>query len=874
MKHGYKVQTRHFEKGKNSMGIRLWEKTKKQNKILRLFGVLSAVAVIGISGMSVRAALENEKSTQTRSVNVQDSQIEASTLVIGSHLIHINGLTDELYTVAVESANEFNQHQMYYKSELANGSWFEISEAVSIADITTAGNPVSKSVIEALEFTHKTGANGITTDLRNGQPVSVFDINNPYDLNALEELEPLRLQYQILQEKTDKNESDEIYLKMIQVFFEKDIQSDQTRDCDTSLKGLESYKGGLSSREKPSMWTEKTEGIMTSVDAERRVLSLTKLSEYLDTLESDASGMGESNRQNVGTEEEPVYIYPEFDVNSEVVAAVGECIKNVGESINSYEAKRMTDSGDTTSAKAEYRYSQELIVKARANDTPGCDRLMEMLCDLQNILDGVVANQDREMETLASDLVNAAFQKYAEDLRAGVSPDYQTAQTEGASQSVLAKYLTEQKTVTNADRLEYQTMLEALFQRMGNAQAQQYTLELIDGVPQLERSVLQDAAEAYLKETVAEHLAWLRKEYAEQVKNASDGSEMSKLEKEKEILAKQRQDALDNNDLATAKRLTAEMEAKQKEIDDLLKKLNDILNSPNSSEADKAKARAGMGEGNAAAKISRMADNLSSGIREGEGSGTDLQNQLAALGAAAQLDPQAGANALEQVKEALDGATGLDDEAVSAMGETLSDALDNVKDAQGLDGELTVDDLEGLLDDVLSELLGTDFESASSVQQTAAILAMEWYGEKQGSEAALEVAASLAREATQRGNSFIYQKYKGQKEAYMSLQALGKAMSYRYIFDDKHDTVTLQKSKEYYLFALGKKQYQAAGESSKTLKASPGFQDTLYIHGADSNQIFEVKAEYIKKAIYGVVGTPQVETLAKEIYDSLLEGGA
>ena len=108
----------------------------------------------------------------------------------------------------------------------------------------------------------------------------------------------------------------------------------------------------------------------------------------------------------------------------------------------------------------------------------------------------------------------------------------------------------------------------------------------------------------------------------------------------------------------------------------------------------------------------------------------------------------------------------------------------------------------------------------------------------------------------------------------MSLQALGKAMSYRYIFDDKHDTVTLQKSKEYYLFALGKKQYQAAGESSKTLKASPGFQDTLYIHGADSNQIFEVKAEYIKKAIYGVVGTPQVETLAKEIYDSLLEGGA
>lgn len=882
MKRSCKAQTRHFGKRKNSMGIRLRERakiTKKQHKIVHLFGMLAVAAIVGISGMSARAALENEKASGTRSVHMQDSQIEAATLVIGSHLIHINGLTDELYAVAIESANEFNQHQMYYKSELANGAWFEISEALSIADITSSGNPVSKSVIEALEFTHMTGANGITTDLRNGQNVSVFDINNPYDLNALEELEPLRIQYQILQEKTDKNESDEIYLKMIQAFFEKDIRSDQTKECDTSLIGLESYKGGLYSREKPSMWTEKTENIMSSVDAERRVLSLTKLSEYLDTLENDASGMGESNRRNVGTEEEPEYIYPEFDVNSEIVAAVGECIKNVAESINANEAKRMTDSGDTTAAKAEYRYSQDFIVKARANDTPGCDELMEMLCDLQNILDGVVANQDRELVTLTSDLVDAAFQKYAEDLRAGASADYVRAQSEGVTQAVLSKYLTEQKTIANADRLEYQTMLEAQFQRMENKQAQQYTLQLIDGVPQLELLVLQDAAEPYLKETVAEHLAWLRKEYAEQVKNASDDTEMSKLEKEKEILGKQRQDALDNNNLAEAKRLTAEMEAKQKEIDDLLKRLNDILISPNSSEADKAKARAGMGNSSAAALLSQMADNLSSDIRGADGTGdvngTDLQNQLAALGAAAQLDPQAGANALEQVQEALSNATGLDEADVASMGETLSAALDNAKSAQStLDGEITGDALEDLLNEILADLLGTDFADASSAQQAAAILAVEWYGEKQGSDAALSVAASLAKQAAQGSNPFLYQKYKGQKDACMSLQALGKAMSYRYIFDDRHNTVTLQKSKEYYLFTLGKKQYEAAGGSSKALKMAPGFMDTLYIDGNDSNQIFEVKAEYIKKAAYGVVGTPQVETLAKEIYDSLLEGGA
>lgn len=726
-----------------------------------------------------------------------------------------------------------------------------------------------------------TGSNGITTDLRNGQWVSVFDINNPYDLNALAELEPLRIQYQILQAKTDKNASDEIYLKMIQDFFAKSIQTDETRECDASLSGLGAYKDALASREKPAMWREKTEGIMTSVDAERRIASLTVLADYLDSLENDASGMGaslrkESTEEEGDEEETQEEVIPDFIINSEIVAAVGDCIKNVEESLSAYEAKRMTDSGETTSAKLEYQYSQDMIVKARATDTAGCDEIMEMLCNLQNILDGVIANQDSELAALISELVKAAFQKYAEDLRAGISSDYQTAQSQGASLAVLLRYLETQKAAANADRLEYQTMLDAQFQRMPNAQAQQYTLQLIDGVSQLRASILEDAAKPYLEETVEEHLLWLRNAYAEQVKNASDDTEMEKLEKEKEQLAKQLQDALNQNNLAEAKRLTAEMEAKQKEIEDLLKRLNDILNSPNSSEADKAKARAGMGNSSAAARLAQMADNLASGIRSGDkNSGEDLRNQLAALSAAAQLDPQAGKAALLQVQEALDGASGLSEEDAAAMRESLLDALEEVENAQAsLGGMLSEDALSNLLREILTELFGADFSNAASDKQAAAILAMEWYGENKGNDAALSLAASLAKQARQNQNPYLYQKYEGKKDAYMSLQALGKVLAYRYIFDDWHNTVTLQKSKEYYLFTLGSLQCETAGGSRKTLKAAPEFMDTLYLHGNDSRQIFDAKAEYIKKADYGVVGTAQAETLAKEIYDRLLEGGA
>lgn len=856
---------RRYGKKVNSMKK---ENTGKLNKRRRFFASVLVAMSLVIGGMTAYAVLENEKSGSLRSVKMTDDQIEMSTLIIGSHLIHLNGLTDELYETAVTSASEFNQYQMYYKSELAEGAWFEISEAVSIGDITTSGRPVEKSVIEALEFTHKTGADGITVDLRTGKPVSIFDIPDPYDLSAMEELEPLRIQLQILQDKTDKNTSDKTYINMIKRFFEKDIQSDTTRQCDASLDALENYKNGLSSREKPSMWTEKTETVMTSVDAERRVVSLTKLSELLDALQSEASGY----RELIEDEE---YVYQELVINSEVVSAVGDCIENVQESIISYEAKRMTDDGVTVSAQAEYRYSQELISKAKASDTAGCDAVLEKFCDLQNILDGVIANQDTELSTLMSDLEQAAYQKYMADLRTGTSETYRAAQAQGSSQAILNQYLTETKTEADADRLEYQTMLDARFKRMENEKAKEYTLQLIDGIPVMEQTIPADAAASYLKETVDEHLLWLQDSYAALVKAGNTRSEMDNLQAQKDELAKKRQDALDNNDLKEAKKLTAEMEAKQRDIDKLAASLNDILNSPNSSETDKAKAKAAMGESNTSALLANMANQLASDIRNGEADASSLQNQMAALAATAGLDPEAGLAALEQVGDALANATGLDGEVAAALGDSLSDAK---KDAQAAadamaDGNLSEDALTDLLDSILSSLFGTSFENATSAQQAAAILAMEWYGNAQSSEDALSVAASLAKQAKDSGNQYIYDKYILQ-DAYLSLQAMSKVLSYRYVFDDAHDTATLQKGKEYYLFTLGVIQYETSGDAKKDLKAAPEFMNTLYICSQDSEKIFDTKAEYIQKAPYGVVGTPSVETQATEIYNSLTEGGA
>jgi len=849
---------------------------KNTSKILRLFCLVMVLGLIGINSTRVMAALENDKSSGIRSVRISDSQVAAATLAIGSHLIHINSLTSELYDAALESANQFNQHSMYYKSELADGTWFEITDASSIADITSSGVPVSREVIEALEFTHMTGADGITINLCTGQAVSVFDINSPYDLTIMEELEPLKVQHQILQAKTNKNDSDNTYLEIIGKFFGKSIRSDVTDEADLSLQALVNYKNGLSNREKPSMWSEKTEEIMASIDAERRVVSLTRLATFLDVLESNASGIETSYDDDVAEEteesgdEEEVEVPKNLIINSEVVSAVGECIQNVEESISNYEAKRMTNLGTTTSAKAEYQYRQGMIAAALAGNTSECDRLMEKLCNLQNIADGLVVNQSGELDILTAELVSASYTKYMADLRAGVSADYKAEKAKGASQAVLAQYLTQQKTAANTDRLEYQMFLDAQFQRMENLAAQNYAMQLINGISAMEQAVVQDAAEAYLKETVQEHLTWLRKMYSELVKNSADGTDMGRLEKEKSELAKQRQEALDRNDLAAANKLTAEMEAKQKNIDRLAESLNAILNSPNSSEAEKARARAGLGSNNTSELLASMADELSSSIRSGGDS--DLETLVASLVAAAQLDPLAGTAALNQVQEALNNATGLDADIVSSIGDALKEAKDTLDGSAG--GELSEEQLLELLDSVLAGLYGEEFENITSEQQAAAILALEWYGHERQSEVALECAAALAKRMAAEGNFYVYEKYDGKSDAYMSLQAISRVMGYRYVFDDAHNSVMLQKAKLYYVFTLKENTYETVGESLVALSTAPQIMNTLYIHGQDSSSVFDAKAEYIEKASFGVVGTPSVERIAKEIYDALLEGGA
>lgn len=639
--------------------VKIFKKLKRIKKkyALRIVAAGLSVALVGqiFYMIVVNAAPDAATDVTVESVSLTDEEIDEASLIIGSYVININGITDEVYELAEESATQFNQTNTYYKSELADGQWFDVSDATSLSDIMTTGTRVDVSEIESLEFTHQVSETGTVTDLRYGYSVSSFDITSPYDLWDLEELDPIENQLELLQNKTSQTESDKAAIKSLQEFYGKSIRNSTTNNYDNIIAGLEKYKNGLSDRGKDNAWVDEVQKVMTYVDALRRVEAFTILSENLDTLLDEMGGQSGKPTYNDDGDIEEV---DEFYTNSDLVSAIGDAIDNIETSITENSANILTE-GSTETSQSRYKYTNDLMnsitvsttytyeydnipwymkwystwLKVRAKaitsvsyDESSADTATQKLVDQTNISSGTIVDIDSEAAT-AKEMSEGAYEDYKAKLAAGVSEDYQNAVINGESESTKSKLLTDQKEDTDTSRNEYQNILSAYFERMSSTSTQQVIGELLDEIPDLEALVPNDAVASYQLETVYDHRDWLRDLLAKAMAESADSSEMDSLLDDLEDLENQRQQALDDNDLAKEKELTAEIDAKQTEIDNLTNTLLDTLASDNASESDKAKALAGLGDGTAAQTITELGNEIASAIRDssgdGNGSGTN-----------------------------------------------------------------------------------------------------------------------------------------------------------------------------------------------------------------------------------------------------------
>lgn len=894
-------------------------RTKKQKRYAGGIAVILA-AVLLITGKTPILAVESDRDNSIRSVRVSDDQIAVSTLIIGTYLIDLAGLSDHIYEIAKNSASEFSQSGMYYKSELAGGQWFEITDATSIRDITDAGTPVLKEVIEALQFTHRVAADGTVTDLRVQAAVNEFDIPDPYDLMDMEELTPVKMRYQYLQSKETKTPSDEKYLEIMEIFYGLSIEDDITRDCDVSLDALGPYKLDVIARDKPDSWTEAVTTVMEGEDARRRVQSLNTLDIYLDELLKKASGQDQeglspeereafyaSLREQEGREYDmsvtnndssvndidsndgtqswfekwsdmnesyqkflaqagtyrSVVLDEDFQVDTDMIQAIGEAKSNVKTSISKYTGKLLAE-GTSASTQAIFRYSKELIDCARANDTPGSDEATARLADLFNILRSVIEDSDSERASLENGLVDQALAVWQDILSDGAGTDFRIVEGEGADQPALTAFLSQRETDADNARLEYQTMLTEMWKRMSNSLAQIDAGERMNGIAQLEALPPGDAAQSRLLGTVERHREWLRKSLAQLVAATADSTALDQLLEEQNDLERQRQDALDENDLAEAKRLATEMEAVQNDVNGLREDLYNTLTNPDSSAADRARASAGMTEGSAGKLIDELAGNITSGILDGADAGV-LDNDIAALSELAAYDADATSEAVSRIQDALDDRTDSDTGAAADIGAQLSAIERQISDGDGSGGILSEERISGLLADYFD-----DASRASDQDKAGALIALSRYAQDTHNEAAQMLAVSMANRFAAKGSSYLYEKYDREAVPYVSLQTVSRIFGYRYLFDDVHRVVTLQKAEAYYVFTAGETAYAFTDGSEGKLSAGTAVKNTLYIGSDDGNRIFGCKGYYVPKCTKAVAETAAMEPVIESVYERLM----
>lgn len=576
------------------------ERRCKKKKYFAAAVILVLILVITLGVTVVRAVFNGDE----EAVHIQPSEIENSTLIIGTHLIHISALTDELYDMAMETAELSGQTDMYYKSELAGGTWYMISGAEGLSDITSQDKKVNDSVIRALYVRYHTKSDGITYDLKKGTAVCVYDTVDPYALENLPEMEAVKTQMENLEQKSKKSSTDKKNLECIQEMLEKGEKlREENKDTEKKLASLNAvYAKNAKSQETAKV----LQSVMKQIDITRREKVYEKLSEeWLQDLQQEISAVEESEEENGG--------YVDYDLTD----AVGSAMEKVEEKLTQLQGEKISETGGAL-AGAKSDLINKITQAAQNGQEEDIAGLVENMTDLSNIENGISANPDREAAFIQEVLLPLADNQITE------STDTENMRQAFAEGEFLAK--------SAASKMEQTKAEEFLQERMETLDT------LVESIADTNLKKQADVLKEESKNALKESLTAL---------SSGNENEMSILLAEKEDLQTRYLAALDKNDLETASSLEKEIDAVDVEISNLEKKLTEIINSETASEAEKARALAALEGGFAASGIEEVKQTIMEDMENGQYA--QAEEELEGISSFAENSPGLALTALKEI---------------------------------------------------------------------------------------------------------------------------------------------------------------------------------------------------------------------------------
>lgn len=854
-----------------------------------------AVVLVLCFGKNASGALFD----QNQAVRLDLSTIENSTLLIGTHLIYLHSLNDQIYEIAMQSASDSGQDRMYYKSELAGGMWMDITDAGSISDISAGGTVADMNEINRLYLTHHTRSDGITYDLRMQLPVCIFDITSVYELESLPELEALKLQYDMMGESGSKTRADRRNISLIRDFFATDSHTAETWQYDLQLAALQRYYNELAANDADSKYLETVLDVMEKVSNARKTRVFTLVGEALDGLQDTVADGGGAD----------------MELNDALLSAIGDSQYALGESLAQAQGNMLSAQDGVVSEK-EYTLCVGMISNAEGGDFYECDEQNLLLQYLGNISNGRIVDGAEELKLL-EELTESADARYEARLGAGTTTEYELLVSQNVSHAARENRMKEDAVDANAARAELEFLIQAAVDRresipdMAGQGTQDYILQRIQDAAKFKSAIKQDAYYAQYQDSVSEYVQWLSSLLAS-VKQAggSQGEEESLYER-KADLREQKLAALDSLDLDEAKRIDAMIEAVDEQIGALEKvqseKLEELMSKKAELERQLAQNPQDM---DLQAKISRLEAELAEGGADVSGSSRaaniiESKNEILGIlaggetgdfamerlgdhvGLLSSMLEEGSPLAMEAMKEVytkLLAKSELEDiNAYDSLQEEIETAIAESAVRGGTAGGISPERAENLIAGALGvdRLLEPDgsissesLKEADPDEVLAALLALGDFNREPGSDSSMEAfARGFAAALEQSPGLPVFQTAEKQGESYVPVETLADYLNYRYVWNETRKNAVLSKGREFYSFTAYDREVVTEKNEALSMDKAADFSEQLYIPGSFVQKQFGYSVCDISGTDCSVLVNDKVIGRSQEILSELLEKG-
>lgn len=834
-----------------------------------------------------------------KAVQIDPNAIENSTLIIGTHLIYIHSLNEQIYNIAVQSAADSGQDKRYYKSEIAGGLWMDITDAGSINDISAGGTVADLNEIRNLYLTHHTKSDGITYNLQTKQDICIFDIVYIYDLENMPELEPLKMQYDLMTDSNSKTKTDKRNIKLIKKFWTTEVQTDKTEEYDKQLQALQEYYMELSANDAGSKYLETTLAVMEKVSNARKVEVYKKIDAALGRLQDDVADLSDEGS--------------DVQIDDAVMTAIGNSQSMLSDS-NSEAKGNMLSEGTTVVSAKEYSLSSSMISNAGGANFYACDEQNLQLQYLDNINNSRIVNASEELKLL-EELIESADTEYGIALSAGKTPEYDILAAQNASHAARENRMKADSANAGAACGELEFLIQAAVDRKNSSdkkEAQDFILLKIQEAAKFKSVIKQDEYAQTYQNSVANYIQWLNK-LLDNMKSVDGGSSNGEktLYEQKADLQEQKLKALDALDLDTAKRIDAKIEDVDEKISALenaqSEKLKDLTDKKTALEkqlqenpqdiniqveisrleAELAAGESGISDSSQAANIMESKNEILQLLADGDTSDAALGQMSDHIDVLSTMLEDGSPLALAAMKEVY--AKMLAKSELGNMGaydgmlSEIENAVSESAVSMGLTGELTPE----RAGDVIADALGTDslmnpdgsiseaaVSGLSDDELVATLVALGNFNVEIGENSQIAaLAQGFAAELEKNNSKAVFRTKKEQNELYVPAETLAGYLGYRYVWNETKRNAVLSKGRIFYSFTAYDKEVGTEKEEALQMERPAGFAGQLYIPGSFVQGQFGSYICDISGTEYSVLVNDKVVEKSQEILMELLEKG-